>query len=76
MDNEITLHLSPVVTLTDEYNSLGHKINSSDAELCTLVDSLSVFVYVCVCVCVRVCVYVCVCMYMCECVYECVCVCV
>ena len=63
MDNEITLHLSPVVTLTDEYNSLGHKINSSDAELCTLVDSLYVFVYVCVCVCVCACVCVCMCVY-------------
>ena len=54
MDNEITLHLSPVVMSTDEYSSLGHKINSSDAELCTLVDSLSSVLCLClgVCVCV------------------------
>jgi len=50
MENEITLHLSPVVMSIDEYNSFGHKMNSSDAELCTLVE------FVCVCVCVCVCV--------------------
>jgi len=63
MDNEITLHLSPVVMSTDEYKSLGYKINSSDAELCTLVDSLSavcmfvgMWVGVCgVCMCQWVC---------------------